>query len=63
MLLLTNGKPTCIKQNLAYKSEDLYHVDPMISVECLLENVEIWVSTNPNHMWLMGKGYSPAILR
>lgn len=59
MLLLTNGKPSLTTMNTTFNTEDLYHIDPKVSVDYRLNDVEIWVSTEPNHLWVLGTGYSP----
>lgn len=62
LLLLTNQKPTKIKYDTVHANEDLYRVDPKVAINCRFDDVEVWVSTHPNHLWVLGKGYSPKIL-
>jgi len=62
LLLLTNNKPTFLKQDVTFNDKDLYRADPKISLNCEFKDVEIWVSSHPNNLWVLGKGYSPNMI-
>ena len=59
LLLLTTRENAQLIYNRKFREEDRYQIDPRIQIDINFSALEVWLDQHPNHLWLLGRKYSP----